>query len=108
SAMPTCRSRDRLGIEAESPTFENISGPAIGTDYVLRPARITKRLDVVAEVAAERVGLLHQRSSRDDLNDLPEVFLVLHVLLRLAFDNDDRTDALVVFRTIMHVADEGR
>ena len=53
---------------------------------------------VVAELAAERVRLLHQRLARHDFEDLPVVLLVLHVLRRLALDDDDRADELVVFR----------
>src|SRR5690242_7131757 len=63
---------------------------------------------VFAEMAAERVRLLHQRLARDDLGDLPEVFLVLHVLRRLAFDDDDRADELMVCGAEFHVADHGR
>src|SRR5581483_8247926 len=103
--MPTYRSRDRFGIEAENVTFQNTSGPALGTGCA-KADPDTKRLGVVAKVAAERVGLLHQRSAWNDLNDFPEVFLVLHVLGLLAADDDDRTDALMVFRPVVHVADK--
>src|SRR4051812_26059065 len=43
---------------------------------------------VRAEVAAERVRLLHQARARDDVHHFPVVFLVLHVLGRLASDDD--------------------
>src|SRR5690348_11164797 len=49
---------------------------------------------VIAELAAERVRLLHQRRPGENLEDLPEVLLVLHVLGRLALDDDDRADEL--------------
>src|SRR3954451_23404262 len=61
---------------------------------------------VVAEMAAEGVGLLHQALTRDDLDDVVPVFLVLHVLLLLALDDDHRANALMVLGTVMHVADE--
>src|ERR1700761_4485186 len=61
--------------------------------------------DVVAEVAAERVRLLHQRATRHDFQDLPIVLTVLHVFRRLAANDDDRTDQLMVLGTEMHLAD---
>src|SRR5581483_3103021 len=65
SARPACRLRARFGIDAESAPFQNTSGPELGTYNVLKPSRITKRLGVVAEMATERVRLLHQRSARN-------------------------------------------
>src|SRR5215475_13934261 len=62
---------------------------------------------VVAEIAAECVGFLHQALAGDDLDDLVIIFLVLHVLFHLALHDDDRTDALVIFLAVMHIADEG-
>src|SRR5215469_8847342 len=44
-------------------------------------------LSIASQVAAERVGLLHQRLARHHLGDLPVVLLVLHVFRRLAFDD---------------------
>src|SRR6476659_3571305 len=41
-----------------------------------------------AEIAAERVGLLHQAFARHDLDHVVVVFLALHVLLHLALDDD--------------------
>src|SRR6185312_17221985 len=69
---------------------------------------VNLRSSICAEVAAERVGLLHQAFAGDDLDHLVVVLLVLHVLLHLALHDDDRTDALVIFRTIVHVADQRR
>src|SRR6185312_5310724 len=66
------------------------------------------RSGVVAELAAERVRLLHQAGARDDLDDVVVVLLALHVLLHLALHDDHRADALVVFGTIVHVADQRR
>src|SRR5262249_4115016 len=57
-------------------------------------AAATSGSGVVAEIAAEGVRLLHQRLARHDLEDLPEVLLVLHVLGCLALDDDHRTDEL--------------
>src|SRR4051794_20118438 len=50
----------------------------------------------IAEIAAERIRLLHQAFARHDLDHVVVVFLALHVLLQLAPDNDDGADALVV------------
>src|ERR1044071_2282363 len=66
------------------------------------------RSAVVAELAAERVRLLHQALARDDLDHVVEVLLALHVLLHLAADDDDGADALVVLRTVLHVAEQRR
>src|SRR5690242_3884325 len=63
---------------------------------------------IVAQVAAERIRLLHQRLTRNDLENFPEIFLVLHILWRLASDNDDRADALMILGAIMHVAHQRR
>src|SRR5277367_1302787 len=57
-----------------------------------------------AEVAAEGVGLLHQRLARHHFEHLPIVLFVLHVLLRLTSDNDDGADQLMILRTETHVA----
>src|SRR5215813_15223293 len=55
---------------------------------------------ISAEVAAERVGFLHQAFAGDDFDDVVIVLLVLHVLFHLALHDDDRTDALVILGTI--------
>src|ERR1043165_4336714 len=60
---------------------------------------------VVAEVAAESVGFLHQRRTRHDLDHFPVVLVVLHVLGRLALDDDDRADELVVLLAEVDLAD---
>ena len=67
--------------------------------------RVASSSGVVAELAAEGVGLLHQRLARNDFEDLPVVLLVLHVLGRLALDDDDRADELVVFLAEVDLAD---
>src|SRR5690348_13286289 len=61
---------------------------------------------VVAELAAERVRLLHQAGARDDFHDVVVILLALHVLLHLALHDDQRADALVLFGTIVHGADQ--
>src|SRR5215475_5561474 len=66
---------------------------------------VTSGSGVVAEVTAERVRFLHQRGARHHLEDLPVVLLVLHVLGRLAPDEDHRTDELVVFLAEIDLAD---
>src|SRR4026209_1413528 len=50
----------------------------------------------VAELAPERVRLLHERSARHHLGHLPEVLLVPHLLRRLAAHDDHRPHELVV------------
>src|SRR5690349_14958488 len=67
-----------------------------------------RRSGVVAELAAERVRLLHQVVGRDDLDHLVVVLLALHILLHLAPDDDHGPDALVVLRAIVHIADHRR
>src|SRR5690606_31080171 len=64
--------------------------------------------DVVAELAAEGVGGLDHLLARDDLEHLPEVLVVAHVLLRLAANENDRPDALVVLRAVVDIADQRR
>src|SRR5690606_26506685 len=64
--------------------------------------------DVVAELAAEGVDGLDHLLARDDLEHLPEVLVVAHVLLRLAAHQHHRAHALVVLRTVVDVADERR
>src|SRR5262245_26350363 len=51
--------------------------------------RLTSGSGVVAEIAAERVRLLHQRGARHDFEDLPEVLFVLHGARLLAAHDDD-------------------
>src|SRR5205085_3946300 len=43
----------------------------------------------IAQIAAERIRLLHQAFARHDLDHVVVVFLALHVLLQLALDDDD-------------------
>src|SRR6185503_9594510 len=66
------------------------------------------RSGVVAELAAERVRLLHHAGTRDDFDHVVVVLLALHVLLHLALDDDHGPDALVVLGAIVHVADQRR
>src|SRR5436305_764616 len=61
----------------------------------------------LAEMAAERIRLLHQALARDDFDHVVVIFLALHVFLHLALDDDDGADALVVFGAVMHLADGG-
>src|ERR1700757_1454227 len=63
------------------------------------------RSGVAAEIAAESIGLLHERSARNDLDDLPVVLLVLHLLRRLASNDDDGTYELVVLGTEVDITD---
>src|SRR5689334_16349218 len=78
--------------------------------FTPKPRARTPTLDarsaVLAELAAERVRLLHQVVGRDDLDDLVVVLLALHVLLLHAAHDNDRADALVVLRAVVHVADQ--
>src|ERR1051325_9413678 len=53
-------------------------------------------LRVFPQLAAERVGLLHERRAGHDLGHLPEVLLVAHGLRRLAAHDDHRAHQLVV------------
>src|SRR5690348_16995812 len=69
-----------------------------------RPAPALSR--VVAEAAAEGVRLLHQRKAGDDFGHLPEVLRVLHLLGRLALDDDDRADQLVIGGAPIDLADD--
>src|SRR3954468_8358588 len=68
-------------------------------------AGTTSASGVVAQVAAEGVGLLHERRAGDDLGHLPEVLLVAHGLRRLAAHDDHRTHQLVIFLADVHLAD---
>src|SRR6185369_6863973 len=61
-------------------------------------------LRVVAELAAERIGLLHERRAGHDLGHLPEVLLVAHLLRRLAAHDDHRAHQLVVLLAEVHLA----
>src|SRR5215472_14569482 len=70
-------------------------------------SRFSACSSVVAEIAAKRVGFLHQAFAGDDLDDVVIVLLVLHVLFHLALHDDDRTDALMIFLAVVHVADKG-
>src|SRR5574340_455855 len=61
---------------------QRIPRPAPAAGYAARSG-------VVAELAAERVGLLHHARTRNDFEDLPVVLVVLHVLLGLAADRSE-------------------
>src|SRR5262245_57215527 len=89
-------------IPAERPR-----GWAAGGENRPRP-HVARRSGVIAEVAAERVGLLHQRLAWHDLEDLPVVFLVLHVARLLAADDHDGANQLMIFLAEMHVTDGRR
>src|ERR1700733_5326165 len=54
----------------------------------------SQALSIVAEVAAERIGLLHELGTRHDFQHVPEVFLVLHVGGLLALHDDHRPHEL--------------
>ena len=62
---------------------------------------------VITEVAAERVWLLHKWSAGHDIDDVPVVLTILHVLRRFAANDDDRTDQLMILGTEMHLTDGG-
>src|SRR5690606_10990833 len=62
---------------------------------------------VVAELAAEGVGGLDHLLARDDLEHRPEILVIAHVLLRLAANEDDRPDALMVLGAVVDIADQG-
>src|SRR3954471_6383377 len=61
---------------------------------------------VIAEVAAELVGLLHERKPGNHFGHFPVVLRVLHLLRRLALDDDDRPDQLVIGAAPVHLADD--
>src|SRR5262249_10145714 len=63
-----------------------------------------RSLDVVAEIATESVGLLHQRLAPNDFLKLPIILGVFHVARLLATDDDDRTDQLVISAAEVHFA----
>jgi len=60
---------------------------------------------IVAELAAEGVGLLHERRPGQDVQDLPVIFLALHVLGLLATHDDHRSHELMIFFAEVHIAD---
>src|SRR5215469_17822507 len=62
---------------------------------------------VVAELAAERIRLLHERAALHDLGHLPEVLLVPHLLGCLAAHDDHRADELVVLLAEVDLAHHG-
>src|SRR5690348_138164 len=99
SARPLKSCETKLG----QVTMKN-SGAA---GFRLRRRVRVARLGVVAELAAERVRLLHERGARDDLEDGPEVFLVLHLGRLLALHDDHRADELVVLLAEVHLAHRG-
>jgi hypothetical protein len=68
-------------------------------------AKAPARSGVGAEIAAERVRLLHQPGTRHDLDNVVVVLLILHILRRLAPDDDHRPHELVVFCAEIDFAD---
>src|SRR5215470_7581815 len=68
-----------------------------------RPRLSSVRSGVIAQVATKLVGFLHQRLARHDLENLPVIFLILHVARLLATHDDDRPDQLVVLLAEVHV-----
>src|SRR5262249_48851717 len=76
-------------------------------DHSLRRHELVCTSSIFAEAAAECVWLLHQALAGHDLDDVVIILLILHILFHLAFDDDDRTDALVILLAIVHIADEG-
>ena len=82
---------------------------AVGVKHPLRASGAERDWGVsgvIAKLAAEGVRLLHQRFARHNFEHLPEVLGVLHVLRRLAADDDDRADQLMVLGAKTHVADK--
>src|SRR5262249_38030705 len=69
------------------------------------PAARRVRSSVIAEGAAEGVRFLHKRRARHHLKNLPVVLFVCHLFGCLAFDEDHRTDELVVFLAEVDLAD---
>src|SRR5690606_41461433 len=61
-----------------------------------------------SELAAKGVGGLDHLLARDDLEDFPEILVVLHVLLGLAAHQDHWSHALVILRAIVDIADQRR
>src|ERR1043165_1471641 len=91
SPLKSCeRKLDQVSMAGHKATRQQAQSPAAA------PMRCSCASGVGAEVAAERVGLLHQPRARHDLDHFPVVFLVLHVLGRLAADDDHRADELMV------------
>src|SRR5262245_25195446 len=67
--------------------------------------RLRSGSGVVAGIAAEGVGLLHQRQTRNDLEDLPEILFILHGARLLAAHDDDRPHQLMVLLAEVDLAD---
>src|SRR5690242_13874785 len=72
-------------------------------DLAHAPRLSRRRSGVFAQVATKRVGFLHERLARHDLENLPVIFLILHVARLLAAHDDDRPHQLVVFLAEVHV-----
>src|SRR5436309_11268916 len=68
------------------------------------PALSRQRLSIVAEVAAESIGLLHEPFARHDLQHVPQVLLALHLGGLLALHDDDGAHELVVLLAEVHLA----
>src|ERR1041385_4350475 len=76
------RLEGRPRARSTPPWFETRSSLTRGPLLTMRAS------GVVAEIAAERVWLLHQRRAWQHVEDLPEVLLVFHVFRRLALDDE--------------------
>src|SRR5690348_8508376 len=81
--------------------------PASRTAHAARDAKRPAASDIGPELATKRIRRLHQRQPRDDLGDFPEVLVVLHRLRRLAADDDDRPDQLMIGGAPIDLADDG-
>src|SRR5579864_9035103 len=89
-----------LSTSLPAPDLHYVSGARSGTGQRRRPAS-----GIIAEVATERIGRLHQRGAWHDLGDLPEILLVAHLARLLAANDDDRPHQLVVRGAEVHIAD---
>src|SRR5215469_9657858 len=81
--------------------------PAPRAANAARDAKRPTDSGIGPELTAERIRRLHKRQTRNDFGDLPEVLGVLHLLRRLAADNDDRPDQLVIGGAPIDFADDG-
>src|SRR5689334_18735883 len=84
---------------SSAPSTSPLNICATRLDQVMaNPARSRwERSGVAAQLAAERVRLLHQRLAGDDFDDVVEVLLVFHVGGLFAAHDDHRSHQLVVF-----------
>src|SRR5437868_14707193 len=79
-------------------------GPRLSQTRIPAFAGTTGRSGVIAEVAAEGVGLLHERPAGHDLGYFPKVLLVAHLLRCLAAHDDDRPHQLVILLAVIVLA----